>query len=161
MSIVIDLADAAGNTTVNGGTDDNGSLSGPAKAIYDKLVAKGVKPAVARKMALKAAAKAGSADDGDNDSDAVSTTRRGGRVVRLAGAGDLSTDARNTAADKGQAMSDGSYPVRNLAELDKARQAFGRANPADRGKLKAFLLRRAKALGAGQDVIDAIQAYST
>jgi hypothetical protein len=92
----------------------------------------------------------------------VSMTRRSGQVIELDSVPmGLRAQARSDAADKGQALPGGSYPVRNLAELDKARQAFGRANPADRGTLKAFLLKRAKALGASQDVINAIQAYST
>lgn len=71
----------------------------------------------------------------------------------------LRTAARSEAADKGEAMPDGSFPIRNLAELDKARQAFGRVGPDDRAKVKAFMLKRAKALGAAQDVCDAIEAY--
>lgn len=86
----------------------------------------------------------------------------GGSSLDLAAVpANLRQDARQAAADKGEAMPDGSFPIRSLAELDKARQAFGRTNPADRDKVKAFMLKRARALGASQDVIDAIQAYGT
>jgi hypothetical protein len=50
------------------------------------------------------------------------------------------------AAKQGHAMPDGSYPVRDRAELGKAIQAIGRAS--DRGKVMAYLKRRARELGA-------------
>lgn len=52
---------------------------------------------------------------------------------------------RKDAADKGQAMPDGSFPIKNAADLKNAIKAVGRAkNPA---AAKAHIRRRAKALG--------------
>lgn len=59
---------------------------------------------------------------------------------------DFSEGQRRDLASRGQAQSDGSYPIRNKDDLHNAIQAFGRAkNP---GKTKAWIIRRAKALGA-------------
>jgi hypothetical protein len=49
-------------------------------------------------------------------------------------------------ADKGEAMSDGSYPIANVADLENAIQSFGRAK--DKAGTKAHIITRAKALGA-------------
>jgi hypothetical protein len=53
---------------------------------------------------------------------------------------------REKLANKNQALDDGSYPIRNISDLKKAIQAFGRAS--DKGKVMAWIKRRAKALGA-------------
>ncbi|MGH2468524.1 MAG: hypothetical protein ACRDGF_00510 [Chloroflexota bacterium] len=58
----------------------------------------------------------------------------------------FSTEDRKALAKKGQAMPDGSYPVRNLADLAKAVRAFGRAKNPD--AVKAWIIKRAKALKA-------------
>lgn len=59
---------------------------------------------------------------------------------------DLSTEARKEAADKHQAMPDGSYPIRDRVELAKAILALGRAtNPQ---AVKAHIIKRARALNA-------------
>lgn len=128
--------------------DTEGDWGPGEKAIYDKLIAKGVKPALARKMCKRAAAKANSTETSQRQPD-----------ISLVVPTNLRADARQKAADEGEAMPDGSYPIRNLGELDEARQAFGRTKPADRPMVKRFLLKRARALGASQDVIDAINAY--
>lgn len=58
----------------------------------------------------------------------------------------LSADARKEAADKGEAMPDGSFPIRNKQELAKAILALGRAkNPQ---AVKAHIIKRARALNA-------------
>lgn len=58
----------------------------------------------------------------------------------------FTTEQRKTLAGKGQAMPDGAYPIRNVADLRNAIQAYGRAsNPA---ATKAWIMRRAHALGA-------------
>lgn len=52
---------------------------------------------------------------------------------------------RKKLSNKKEAMPDGSYPIRNAADLSNAIQAFGRAkNPA---KTKAWIKKRAKELG--------------
>lgn len=58
----------------------------------------------------------------------------------------LSADARRKAADEGQALPDGGYPIRNKQELAKAILALGRAsNPA---AAKRHIIKRARELGA-------------
>lgn len=72
-------------------------------------------------------------------------------VLKIEAGGDtvekrqFTADQRGQAADKGQAMSDGSFPIKNVADLKNAIQAIGRAkNPA---AAKAHIEARAKALG--------------
>lgn len=48
-------------------------------------------------------------------------------------------------ADKGEALPDGSFPIKNKKDLENAIQAFGRAK--DKDKAKAHIKARAKALG--------------
>ena len=56
------------------------------------------------------------------------------------------TDAeRAEAADAGQAMPDGSYPIKTVKDLKNAIQSYGRAK--DPAKVKAHIIARAKALG--------------
>lgn len=59
---------------------------------------------------------------------------------------------RQQAADSGAAMPDGSYPIKDVKDLENAIQALGRAkNP---GKAKAHIKARAKALGATDKLPD-------
>lgn len=59
---------------------------------------------------------------------------------------DLSAGARQAAADRGEALPDGSFPIRNKADLARAIMAIGRANnPA---AVKRFIIRRARDLNA-------------
>lgn len=51
---------------------------------------------------------------------------------------------RSKAAERGEAMKDGSYPIRDGADLKRAVAAFGRAK--DKGAAKRHIIRRAKAL---------------
>jgi ferredoxin len=61
---------------------------------------------------------------------------------------DVSTEEREQLAERGHAMSDGSYPIANVGDLRNAIQAIGRAkNPA---KVKEHIIRRAHALGASE-----------
>jgi len=59
---------------------------------------------------------------------------------------DFSADERQDAADAGQALPDGSYPIKTVADLKNAIQAFGRAK--DPAKVKQHIITRARALGA-------------
>lgn len=52
---------------------------------------------------------------------------------------------REKMAEEGLAMKDGSFPIRNKADLKKAIQSIGRAK--DEAKAKAWIKKRAKALG--------------
>lgn len=59
---------------------------------------------------------------------------------------DFTGRQRATLADKGQARPDGSFPIRNRADLARAILALGRAkNPA---AAKRWIIRRARELGA-------------
>lgn len=58
----------------------------------------------------------------------------------------FSEEERKALAKKGQALSDGSYPIRNKSDLKNAIQAFGRANEGDRAKVKKHIIKRAKQL---------------
>jgi DNA-binding ferritin-like protein len=57
-------------------------------------------------------------------------------------------EQRKELAKKGQALKDGSYPIRNEADLKNAIRAIGRANKGNRAAVKRHILKRAKALGA-------------
>jgi hypothetical protein len=68
----------------------------------------------------------------------------------------FSDEKRKDLAKKGLALPDGSYPIESKGDLSNAMQAYGRAKPADRAKVKAHLLKRARALGASPAVIGRI-----
>lgn len=70
--------------------------------------------------------------------------------VDLAVPAALRQKARKAAAKRGQALPDGSFPIRNRMELAKAKRAIGRANPGKRARVRAFINKRAKALGGKQ-----------
>jgi hypothetical protein len=53
---------------------------------------------------------------------------------------------RKVLAENKQAMSDGSFPIRNVDDLKNAIKAYGRAK--DKDKAKAWIIKRAKALKA-------------
>ena len=59
-------------------------------------------------------------------------------------------EERKALADKGFALSDGSFPIKNLDDLKNAIQAYGRAK--DQVRAAKFIVKRAKALGA-EDLI--------
>lgn len=59
---------------------------------------------------------------------------------------DYSDADRKKMAKSGEAMSDGSYPIADKADLENAIRAFGRAK--DKPEAKAHIVKRAKALGA-------------
>ena len=74
-------------------------------------------------------------------------SQEGQRVTVKYGSGP-SQQARASAQSKGQAFRDGRFPIRNVADLKKAIRAYGRAKDADKPAIKAFIMRRARALGA-------------
>lgn len=53
------------------------------------------------------------------------------------------------------------YPTPNMEYWHKALQAFGRSDPKERGRLKAYLKRRGEALGAAKEEIARIDNYSS
>jgi hypothetical protein len=68
----------------------------------------------------------------------------------------FSDEERKDLAKKGLARPDGSYPIRNMVDLRNAMQAFGRANPSERASVKAWIAKRAKALGASPVMLNRI-----
>lgn len=60
----------------------------------------------------------------------------------------FSSQSRDKMASKGTAMSDGSYPIPDRDALKRAIQSYGRAKPADKAKVKAHIMKRARALNA-------------
>ena len=67
-------------------------------------------------------------------------------IKELAQKTSLKKDSRDAAADKGEALPDGSYPIKNKEDLKKAVQAYGRAK--DKAKAKRHIIKRARALKA-------------
>lgn len=63
---------------------------------------------------------------------------------------DYSDDKRKEMAESGEAMSDGSYPIKDKGDLKDAIDAYGRAK--DKGKAKAHITARAKALKATDEL---------
>ncbi|MDE2468048.1 MAG: hypothetical protein KGL35_04735, partial [Bradyrhizobium sp.] len=59
---------------------------------------------------------------------------------------DYSDDERKDMASNGEAMKDGSYPIKNRKDLENAVQAFGRAK--NKAATKRHIIKRAKALKA-------------
>jgi len=58
-----------------------------------------------------------------------------------------SEKVREKLAKAGEALPDGSYPIRNVSDLRKAIHAYGRSKPSDRAKVRRHISKRAKALG--------------
>ena len=67
-------------------------------------------------------------------------------------------DARKGAAAKGQALPDGSYPIKDKTDWHKAKQALGRAK--NRATVVKHLIKRAKVLGIPADEVKALTASS-
>lgn len=59
----------------------------------------------------------------------------------------ISEETRQELAKKGQALPDGSYPIRNVSDLKNAIKAFGRSKPSERTKVRKHIVKRARALG--------------
>lgn len=60
---------------------------------------------------------------------------------------DYSEAARHQAAAKGEALPDGSYPMRDCGEVSDAIDAYGRAPESHRAELRALIRERNSALG--------------
>ena len=70
------------------------------------------------------------------------------RLVMEMTFGKQTAEERREAADRGQALPDGSFPIRNTRDLRNAISAFGRANREDRRTVARHIRRRARALNA-------------
>lgn len=62
----------------------------------------------------------------------------------------ISTKERKKAEAKGQTMPGGSFPIRNMDDLEKAIHAYGRAG--DKPAAKSWIMRRARELGAADKI---------
>jgi HK97 family phage prohead protease len=62
-------------------------------------------------------------------------------------------DERDKAAEKGEAMDGGKYPVKDEDDLKKSVKAVGRGN-ADHDVIRKFIMKRAKALGLSKLIPD-------
>jgi len=66
---------------------------------------------------------------------------------------EFSSDERKSAAKQGQALPDGSFPIKSVSDLHNAVRAYGRAK--NKAAAKAHIIKRAKALGAMDAIPDA------
>jgi hypothetical protein len=60
--------------------------------------------------------------------------------------GYISMVKRRKLAEEGKALPDGSYPIRNVAELKDAIQAYGRGKKSKRAAIRRHIMKRARAL---------------
>jgi predicted DNA binding CopG/RHH family protein len=68
------------------------------------------------------------------------------RVHASAEFADISEAQRKKLAEKGQALPDGSYPIRNVTDLKNAVQSYGRAAAKDKAKVRKHISKRANEL---------------
>ena len=66
----------------------------------------------------------------------------------------ISKEERTGLAEKGQALADGSYPIRNVDDLKNAIKAFGRAKEEDRPVVRRHIMKRARQLKAADLIPD-------
>jgi hypothetical protein len=66
--------------------------------------------------------------------------------VTAAFGGEWDTKKREKAASKGEAMEDGSFPIKDVEDLKRAIKAYGRAK--DKAAVKKHIIKRARALKA-------------
>jgi len=64
--------------------------------------------------------------------------------------GELDTDQRRKLAERGEALPDGSFPIRNKEDLKDAIQSYGRAK--DKSEAKRWIKRRARELDAEDEL---------
>ena len=60
----------------------------------------------------------------------------------------ISEEERAELSDKGQALADGSFPIRNVEDLKNAIKAFNRAKEEDRPRARRHIMKRARQLKA-------------
>jgi hypothetical protein len=68
---------------------------------------------------------------------------------------DFTQGQRQAAADDGHALSDGSYPIKNVEDLKNAISAYGRCPEGKRTALRRLIMRRAFDLGVPEKIPDA------
>ncbi len=92
-------------------------------------------------------------DESDTEGKDHANTEKDGNAKAATnefGKRDFSTDERQKAADAGEALPDGSFPIKTKQDLKNAIHAYGRAK--DPAKAKAHIIERAKALGSSGDL---------
>lgn len=151
-------ADSMDKTTATG--SQAGNQEGAVDALAE-LINKGdvtveelyelAKAAKAKKADGKGADKAGTAA-GPGTIPAGEDAGEGEDVPDEFAKKDYSDDERKDMADKGEALPDGSFPIKNKKDLSNAVKAFGRAK--DKDKAKKHIKARAKALGAEDSLPD-------
>jgi len=62
---------------------------------------------------------------------------------------EYSDQERAELARRGQALRDGSYPMKTCSDVENARQAYGRAPESHRPALTSLINRRNRELGCG------------
>jgi hypothetical protein len=65
---------------------------------------------------------------------------------------ELDAEQRRKLAERGEALSDGSFPIRNKQDLSDAVQSYGRAK--DKAEAKRWIKRRARELDAEDELPD-------
>lgn len=65
---------------------------------------------------------------------------------------DLDAEQRRKLAERGEALPDGSFPIRNREDLRDAVQSYGRAK--DKEEAKRWIKRRARELDAEKELPD-------
>lgn len=75
--------------------------------------------------------------------------------------GYISKSERDEAAKKGQALPDGSFPIRNVEDLHKAIHAFGRAKEEHKAEVKKHIIKRARQLKASDVIPDSWKPASS
>jgi hypothetical protein len=63
---------------------------------------------------------------------------------------ELDTEERRRLAERGKALPDGSYPIRNRRDLKDAIRSYGRAK--DKAEAKRWIKRGARALNAEDEL---------
>ena len=63
---------------------------------------------------------------------------------------ELNAEQRRKLADKGEALPDGSFPIRNKQDLKDAIQSYGRAK--DKDEAKRWIRKRARELDATDEL---------
>lgn len=64
------------------------------------------------------------------------------------------TEARNNMASNGEAMQDGSYPIKDAEDLHNAIHAVGRGRNNSHAAIRSHIISRAKALGLSDEIPD-------
>jgi hypothetical protein len=65
---------------------------------------------------------------------------------------ELDAEQRRKLAERGEALPDGSFPIRNKEDLSDAVQSYGRAK--DKAEAKRWIKRRARELDAEDELPD-------